>query len=184
MVRIRVRVNLDDGEPKKPALIQCLCVVEALVNKIIEMKDAFVLITDNKNIDRLLTLEAKQQFASKGLEIQNPPEYETERTVLLRGLDSALQAKSEREITASIDQSLNVKAVIKIPSSNHLLKIIFATSAVADRVVQEGLQISFQRFENKNIEKEMFVAVVPCYRCYSYKYLKKNCPKPADHKVC
>ena len=180
---MRVKVTIHDGQPKKPALIQCVCGAEALVNKIIEMKDAFVLITDNKNMDRLLTQEAKQQFALEGLEVQNPPEYEAAHTVLLRRVDSMIHAMSVEEIVTYIDQSLNVKKVVKIPNSDHLLKIVFATSAVADRVVQEGLQIKFQRFENKNIE-EMFVPVVPCYRCYSYGHLKKYCPKPVEYKVC
>ena len=47
-----------------------------------------------------------------------------------------IHAMSVEEITPYIDQSLNVKKVVKIPNSDHLLKIVFATSAVADRVVQ------------------------------------------------
>ena len=50
--------------------------------------------------------------------------------------------------------------------------------------MREGLRIHFQLFEGKLIKKEMFVAVVPCYRCYSYEHLKKHCPMDDSYKVC
>ena len=55
---------------------------------------------------------------------------------------------------------------------------------MADRAVREGLNLHFQRFKKGNIEKEMFVPVIPCYKCYSYTHQKRNCPKPQDYKIC
>ena len=40
--------------------------------------------------------------------------------------------------------NINVKGVIKIPNSSHLLKIIFGDTVTADRVVEEGLRIHYQ----------------------------------------
>ena len=30
----------------------------------------------------------------------------------------------------------------------------------------------------------MFMPVVPCYRCYSYAHLKRNCTKPQEYQIC
>ena len=50
--------------------------------------------------------------------------------------------------------------------------------------VRGGMKIHFQVFSNTNIEKEVFVPVVPCYRCYSYEHQKKSCPKPQTYQIC
>ena len=84
MVRMRIKITRHDGTPMKPLLIRSLCDVEVFVNKIIEIlenKEAFFVITDNKVMDTLLRDENRQLFAARGLDIQYPPEYEAARTV-------------------------------------------------------------------------------------------------------
>ena len=46
------------------------------------------------------------------------------------------------------------------------------------------MKIHFQVFNNTNIEKEVSVPVVPCYRCYSYEHQKKSCPKLQTYQIC
>ena len=115
--------------------------------------------------------------------MQYPPEYEAERTVMIKNVDSTISAMTETQIADHIGRDFKVKRVIKIPNSDHLLKIIFDDVASADKAVQNGLKIKFQLFQNRNIEKEVFVPVVPCYRCYSYEHLRKNCPKDEQYKI-
>ena len=135
-------------------------------------------------MDRILKDEVRQRFSLKGLEVQHPPEYEAERTVLVRNVDSTISARSEARIAEHISAEFRVKRVIKIPNSNHLHKILFNDVAMADKAIQQGLRIHFQVFQDRNIEKEVFVPVVPCYRCYSYEHLKRNCPKGEQYKIC
>ena len=104
--------------------------------------------------------------------------------MIIKNVDSLISAKSEEEIAGFIDGNLRVKRVIKIPNSAHLMKIIFERSQVADKVVEEGLQIKFQKFQKSNIEKEFCIPIVPCFRCFSYGYLRRNCPRPAEYKIC
>ena len=186
MVRIRVKINVHDGQPKKPGLIKCICAADAYINKIVESKEAFFLITDDNSMDVLLSEDSRRKFVSEGFEIQFPPEYEAARTVMIRNVDSVISQMTENEIVQKIeiDSNLKVKKLIKIPNSSHLLKIMFQTTAMADRVVEKGVKVGFQYFHKTNIEKEMFVSIIPCYRCYSYKHMKKNCPKPTDYMVC
>ena len=160
-------------------MIQSLCDAEVFVNKIIENKEAFFVITDNQVMDALLREENRQLFAARALEIQYPPEYEA-----ARNLDNAISALTKQEISSYIHNELKVKRVTKIPNSQHLLKIVFNNTEDADKAVRDGLQIEYQRFQNRNIEKEVFIPVVPCYRCYSYEHQKRNCPKSEHYKIC
>ena len=135
MVRIRIKITKHDGTPMKPLLIQSLCNAEVFVNKIIENKEAFFVITDNKVMDTLLREENRQLFAVKGLEIQYSPEYEAARTVLLRNVDNVISVMTEQEISSNINKELKIKRVIKIPNSQHLLKIVFNNTEDADKAV-------------------------------------------------
>ena len=145
--------------------------------KIIETKEAFILITDNSNMDRLLTDETKTKLVAKGLEILHPPEFDAARTVLIKNVDNTISALSEGEIAGIVGQNFEIKKVVKIPNNQHLLKIIFQNSRDADRAIDKGMQIQFQRFQGNNIERELCVPIVPCFRCFAYGHFKRNCPK-------
>ena len=136
MTRIRVKIFVEEGFPKKPGLIQCLCDAEAYVNKIVDGKDVFFLITDNVNMDKLLTEESRMRFRSKGMEIQFPPEYDAARTVILKNVDNIISNMSEEEIERYIGADFKVRKIIKIPNSPHLLKVIFHDTKTADRAIQ------------------------------------------------
>ena len=125
MMKIRVKVVDHDGTSKKTNLIRCLCEADALVNKVIESKEAFFLLTEHSNIDKLLKEEIRSRFAEEGLEVQYPPEYEAAQTVMLRNVDNLISSKSSAEIAGFIDPSYKVKSGIKIPNNSHLLKLIF-----------------------------------------------------------
>ena len=59
MVRVRVKILDHEGASKKKDLIECISGAEAYVNKIVSSKEAFFLITDNCNMDKLLGEEVK-----------------------------------------------------------------------------------------------------------------------------
>ena len=63
MVRIRIKINVHDGTSQKGKLIDCISEVEAVVFKIIEGREAFFLLTDTANMEKLLKEDASQKFA-------------------------------------------------------------------------------------------------------------------------
>ena len=111
--------------------------------KIIETSEAFVLITDNSNMDKLLTDETKHKRVAKGLEVVHPPEFDAARTVLIKNADSVISALDEWEATGMIGQNSEVKRVVKIPNSQHLLKIIFQNSHDTDRAIEREIISSY-----------------------------------------
>ena len=134
MPRIRVKINVHDGKSKKGELVYCLA--DAMLNKIVESKDAFFLIVDQRNMDGLMTDESRERFNANGFTIQYPPEFEAARMVMLKNVDSVIAALPEDEICNYIKGGYQIKKIIKIPNSSHLLKVIFASSEMADRAVK------------------------------------------------
>ena len=182
MPRIRVKIYIHSGN-QKGKLVQCLGKTGVMVNKILENKEVYFLIVDNGNMDKLLSTESRNVFAHGGFEVQYPPEYEASRTVILKNVDEMLQLMSVEELASDIDKDLKVRKVIKIPKNNRLLKIVFHSSSIADNVVEKGLKVHFQKFANKSIEKEIFIPLFPCYKCYEYSHSKRQCSKPEDYKI-
>ena len=184
MVRIRVKVLDHDGDSKKGKVSKCICAADALVYKIKENRDGFILVTDSQGMDLLLKEESRKRFQDEGLDIQFPPEYETSRTVILRNVDSLVHELSEEEIKDTIENQHKVRRVVKFPNNKYLLKVIFVTGEAADIAIKKGISIGFQKFIGKNIDKEIFVPIVPCYRCYRYDHQRKNCSKTSDYQIC
>ena len=184
MVRIRVKVLDHDGDSKKGKVSKCICAANALVYKIRENRDGFILVTDSQGMDLLLEEESRKRFQDEGLDIQFPPEYETSRTVILRNVDSLIHEMPEEEIKDTIESQYKVRRVVKFPNNKYLLKIIFVTVEAADIATKRGISVGFQKFIGKNIDKEIFVPIVPCYRCYKYDHQRKNCSKTSDYLIC
>ena len=184
MVGIRVKIHAHDGTLMKVSRIDCICKAETIVNKIIENKEAFILITDSKNMDNLLKDELRQEFMSKGLEVMYLPEYEAERTVILKNVDAMIAALSEEEITQHIAKQYKTKKIVKIPNRKSSAQSCFSILRDGRSGGKGWLTIHFQKFDKRNIEKEVFIPVVPCYRCYSYEHQERACPKPAEYKIC
>ena len=184
MVRIRVKITEHDGSSKKPKVATCISAAGALVYKIIESREAFILVTDNQGMDSMLSEASRNRFSEQGLELQFPPEYEASRTVILRNVDALIHDMTEAVIVENIPARYVVKKVIKIPGNSHLLKIMFNTAEMADKVVKDGIEIVFQKFAGKNVDKEIFIPIIPCYRCYAYSHQKRSCLKSEDYKVC
>ena len=141
MARIRVKIIRHDGISKREALWTCIAKAEAFVYKTITTQDSFVLITDSEQMDKLLTVESKYNFTQEGLEITNPPEYTTARSVLVRGIDIHIKEMSEVDIINDICQNYPecpVVRAIRIPNNPKLMKIICGSSKTANEIIQKG----------------------------------------------
>ena len=77
-----------------------------------------------------------------------------------------------------------VNKIIKIPTNTRLLKIIYEDANTAQKTLKEGIIIGHQKFTPSDLEKEKFVNLRICMRCYDYDHLTKECPKDQSYKVC
>ena len=187
MVRIRVKITKHDRVSKKEALWQDLHKAEAYVYKMVQAKEAFFLVTDGEQAKRVLKPEIREFLKEKGLEIQVPPEYIAMRTVLVRGLEWCVAELSHTQIQDQIETNYSnwkIEKVVKIPNNSKLMKLVCKSAKTAEEIVNKGIIISNQKFAGRSVERETYVNITPCIRCYSYNHVTKRCTTPSTYKVC
>ena len=174
MVRIRVKITQHDGASKKEALWQGLHKAKAYVYKMIQAKEAFFLVTDGEQAELILKDHVRQFLRDKGLEVQMPPEHVAMRTILVKGLEWYVVSKSEEDIKHKIQSEYpdwKLDKVVKIPNTDKLMKLVCANVRTAGEIIDKGLTIFNQRFAGKSLEKEMYINVTPCFKCYKYDHV-------------
>ena len=187
MVRIRVKIVQHDGASKKDALWRGLHKAKAYVYKMIETKEAFFLVTDSEQAELILKDNVREFLREKGLEVQTPPEHIVMRTVLVKGLEGNIATKSEEDIKNEIQSEYSdwkLEKVVKIPGNDRLMKLVCANVRTANEIVDKGLIIFNQRFAGKSLEKEIYINITPCLKCYKYDHVTKKCKTHEGYKIC
>ena len=121
---------------------------EAYAYKMVQSKEAFFLITDGEQAERILKPEIREFLKEKGLEVQVPPELAAMRTVMVRGLDWVVAELNEEQILRQIETNYpewKIEKVVKIPNNPKLMKIICKSAKTAEAVVGKGIIISNQQ---------------------------------------
>ena len=110
MVRIRVKIAQQDGAPKE-VLWQGLHKAKAFVYKIFQSSEAFWLITDGEQAELILKDSIRDFYKERGLEVQIPPEYDSMRTLLMKGVEWYVSEKNRtRDKDNHRDESPRVEA--------------------------------------------------------------------------
>ena len=162
MVRIRIKVLTHDGESKKSAIWQGLGKVGAFVYKVVESGEAFLLITDAEEAEKILGEESKKFYLSKGLEVQMPPEYSALKTLMMKGVGWGVSHMTEDDIKVHIELTYpnwKIEKVIKITSNDRLMEIVCKSPRVAEEILEKGITIFSQRFDGRSIEREVYINV-------------------------
>ena len=124
-MRIRAKILTHDGVAQKPRLWEAIGKSNALVNRIVEGKDAFIMITDCTQMEVLLRPDNKEIFKRHGFDLLTPIEYNTERTILVKGIDSHMSNMTEDQLKSSIkinNEKKKVNKIIKIPNNSRCLR--------------------------------------------------------------
>ena len=67
-------------------------------------------------------------------------------------------------------------------NTGRMLKVRFHTTEMAERALRDGIIVIYQNIfppppPHRQIEKEIFIRLTPCYNCYEYDHKTQNCPK-------
>ena len=189
MPRIKIRNTVHDGSNRRNKLWIIFADISLMVYKMLDTKDFFIIIVDNLNMEIALRGENRDKFKTNGFEVITPAEYEASRTVVVRGVDIHISNFDADEILTMIrahpsQTDFKIDKIIKIPNIHWLLKVVCSDVLSADRIVSKGLYISRQFFPSEQVQKEKFVNVRVCMRCYSFDHLTKRCTRNSEYKVC
>ena len=171
MPKIRVKDNRPSHGNRKRLLWNKLLQLNLTIYKMMEPnRSTFVIITSDQNVDKLLSQKMNEKFSNDDFEILTPPEHNANRTFVLINIDSLITTIDD-ELNTDLEERntwLKITDIIKIPNAPKILKIQAENSEMVRKATESGILIYNQSIPASSIEKEIFLHIVPCYKCHSY----------------
>jgi len=117
-----------------------------------------------------------------------PAELKSNRSVVVHRVDLHIHRNTPEAIKQELVRCnpwCSVSEVVKLQSS---LKVVFTSSAMAERCISSGISLFFLHIPGHNIVKDKFVTLLTCYCCFDIeKHIASNCPeksKSPSFQVC
>lgn len=185
--KMKIR-SLEGGtspQRKKTLLALLKDTLRVRFSKLTEAGDSFVVVClSDDDVNKLIKSANFEKFREKQFKPVIPPHLRALRSLFLRDVDPEIMEYTEEDIFHEIQRENQWAKVEEVKKFGLLLKVQLADIDMADRALKEGL-VMFSRHTNPaTIEKEDYVDLTPCWKCYAYDHPVKSCPKPADYKIC
>ena len=141
-------------------------------NAIFEKSEDVDVILSDKGIDTLKKLNLVARI---------PSELRARRSLFLRRIDAYVGAHTANELKTELESQnpwLKVREVYKIKDYTHVFKIECKEVQMADRALREGLLCFYSKVASGQIERETYVSLQLCFRCYRYEaHPTSECPE-------
>ena len=140
-------------------------------------KEGYIVFADHlSDLEAIQTGKGYAALKAINLKPAIPANLNAEKTLVVKNLEARLGRKSVKEIAETVKQTLpQVKAVFKT-NAIRVIKILLPTVADANHLLAKGFVLGGQRIPPNNLEKELFIRVNTCFRCYEVeKHLTKHC---------
>ena len=187
MPRIRIKDNKPRQGNRKNVLWNKLMQLNLLIFKLeATTRNAFIIVTSDDILEKLLTEKVKEALAKEEFEVTTPPEYNANRTVVLRNIDSLITEVDQEELKLDIERRnewIKVVEIIKIPTAPKILKLKLENTEMVNRAIEKGMLVYNQSVPPYSIAKEIYVHLDLCYVCYAYDHKTPECPSK-DLKIC
>ena len=183
MARIRIKdLNANQGN-RKALLWNRLMNLNLLVYSIKQPNSqTFILIVSDDILDKLLSTSIKDKLKKDHFEVYIPPEYNANHTIVLRNVDSLISEVENEELKTDLERRnewIKVTDIIKIPNAPKIIKVRVETTEMVKKAVESGLLIWNQSIPPTSIQKEIYVFLTICYKCYSFEHKTEDCPTPS-----
>ena len=186
MPKLRIKDLRPSHGNRKQCLWNKLMTQNLLVYQLKALNGAFLIISSDEIIEKLLTTNVKDSLKKDNFEVQTPPEYVASKTIVIRNIDSMVSEVEAEELKGDLERRndwLKVEEVVKLPNAPKILKVRVKEISMAKKAIDKGLLIYNQSIPPHCIEKEIFVQLSPCYKCYRYNHKTEDCPTP-DITLC
>ena len=126
---------------------------------------------DERILDRFLSSENRQVFAGQQFLINDPPERNALRSVIIRNIDRHVDDYTREQIIENIhrdnsDNGIVVELMMIIPGTTGMMKLRFANQNMVYKVLAYGIKVLNQYIPPNSIEREVYIRLTPCYICY------------------
>ena len=143
---------------------------------------------DERILDRFLSSENRQVFAGQQFLINDPPERNALRSVIIRNIDRHVDDYTREQIIENIhrdnsDNGIVVELMMIIPGTTGMMKLRFANQNMVYKVLAYGIKVLNQYIPPNSIEREVYIRLTPCYICYGYDHHTRDC-RAGNITVC
>ena len=140
-----------------------------------------------EDTDVLLSTKGAETLRKLNLIARIPPQVRARRSLFLRRVDSFVGAHSPVELKNELEAQkpwLKVREVFKIKDYTHVLKIECQELQMADKALEQGLLCFYTKIAGAQIERETYVSLQMCFKCYRYEqHQTSECPE-GDIRWC
>ena len=122
-----------------------------------------------------------ENLQEDNFEVLTPLEYQANRTIVLRNIDSIISTVDEEELKLDVEQRnewIKVQEIVKIPNAPKILKIKVENAEMANTALEKGVMVYNLFVPPSAVSKDTFVRLDICFRCYSYSHKSNDCPTP------
>ena len=162
MPKVRVKDHRPNLSNRKVLLWNKLMNNNLLVYKIEEQnRNHFVVVSSDEVVEKLLTPKLKEAFRREDFEILTPPQFNAERTVVIRNIDPIITEVDIEELKNDVERRnewAKITEMIKIPNMPKILKIKFENATMTKAACEKGLLIYNQSVPPANLEKDIFTS--------------------------
>lgn len=142
----------------------------APLTKLTDTKTGFYATTDDQNaIDKLTSAKAIQSFNKINIIPVEPPELRSKKTIFVRQVDSIAGENTAEEIKEELQRNhswLKIQEIVKIKTYTHVFKIICTETAMASKILENGVCLFNTKIPPFNCEQEEYTHLMICYKCY------------------
>ena len=155
---------------------------------------AMITLSSNKELETLLTPASIDKLKELNLTIVPPASLKSQKSVFIPKVRHFLTNCSTEDLLIQINNcnSNKVKAseVVVVTGSNFVqgmrknLKVTFETTDQADYAIKNGFNIGDFRIESNQIQREDFVQLRQCFKCFKYDHFANKCKETPRCSVC
>ena len=144
MPKIKIRDHRPRSGNRKKLLWNRLMTLNLLIYKIEDNRNFFIVVSSNEIIDKILTEQVKDALRKDDFEVTTPPEYNANRTVVIRNVDSIITELDHEELKLDIERRnewAKIVEIIKIPTAPKILKLRFENAEMVKKAMEVGMLI-------------------------------------------
>ena len=156
---------------ERKEVYKLLCENDVLITHVYNTPSGFTVKTDSpRSIDQILANRVSNRLKSLKLTPIPPPDYMSQKTVVVKGVDEILGGQSAEAIKEEIlnqNAGLKIESVIKFNGMTRIFKIICQDTASAEKICREGFRAFYYNVNPRQVEQEEHVKVNTCFKCYA-----------------
>lgn len=189
MTNFKLKIACGGPRASRDSVLKVIRSFNIQCSRAIRVNAEFILLYCNTadDIESMFGLECIAELNKIDCQPQLPPYIHTKRSIVIKRIDPFIYEQESDVIKTEIENQnigLIINSIFKFPNSK-TLKVTFTRVDMVDAAINRGLYMFNLSISHFNIERDNYVHLLVCYRCYQWNdHVAANCKKDISYKVC